>query len=54
VRKLKDNIKMHHKELGCEGVDWIHLPQVKAQRQGLFNTLMNLPVPQKAENILTS
>jgi hypothetical protein len=27
--KFEGNIKMYLKEIGCEGVDWIHLAQDK-------------------------
>jgi hypothetical protein len=33
----KNNIKTNLKEIGCEGVKWIHLAQVKVQRRALVN-----------------
>jgi hypothetical protein len=33
-------------------VDWIHLAQNKDKWQALVNTVMNLQVPQKADNFL--
>jgi hypothetical protein len=39
---------------GWEGVDWMHLAQDRDQWQAVVNTVMNLRVPQKAENFLTS
>jgi hypothetical protein len=43
-RKWQDNIKMDLRETGCEGVDWIQLPQHRDQWQALVNTVMNLRV----------
>jgi len=45
---------MNLNEIGCEGVDWIHVTQDEAKRQGLANTVMNLRVTQRAGNFLTS
>jgi hypothetical protein len=41
TRKCEDNIKMHLREIGWGGMDWIDLAPV--------NTVMNLRVPQKVE-----
>jgi hypothetical protein len=40
-----DNIKLDHREIGWDGVDWIDLPQDKDQWRALVNTVMNLRVP---------
>jgi len=40
-----DNIKMNLREIGWEGVDWIHLAQDRDHWQSLVNMLMNLQVP---------
>jgi hypothetical protein len=45
---------MNSKETGCESVDWIHLAQDRLQWRALVNMVMNLRVPQKAWNFLTS
>jgi hypothetical protein len=37
-----DNIKMDLREIGCEGVEWIHLAQTKGKWQALVNMVMNL------------
>jgi hypothetical protein len=44
-RGWEDNIKMDLREIGLEGVDWIHLAQVRYQWWDLVNTVMNLRVP---------
>jgi len=40
-----DNIKMNLKDIGCEGVDWIHLAQYRVQWRGVVDTVVNLRVP---------
>jgi hypothetical protein len=48
----EDNIRMDLKEIGWEGVDWMHLAQ---DRGALVNTVINLlRIPLKAGNFLTS
>jgi hypothetical protein len=39
------NIRMNFKEMGLEGVEWVHLAQDRNQWQALVNTVMNLRVP---------
>jgi hypothetical protein len=36
---------MDVREIGCDGVDWIEVPQERDQWRALVNTLMNLRVP---------
>jgi hypothetical protein len=43
-RKCEDNIKMDLREIGWEGVDWIHLAQDTDQWRTLVNTVMKLRV----------
>jgi hypothetical protein len=51
-RRWEYNIRMDLKEIGWEGVDWMHLAQ---DRRALVNTVMNLlRIPLKAGNFLTS
>jgi len=45
THRLEDNIRMDLREIGCEGVDWIHLIQDRVQWWALVNTVMNLRVP---------
>jgi hypothetical protein len=49
-----DNIKIHLREIGWGGVDWIDLAQDRDQWRALVNTVMNLRVPQNAEKFLSS
>jgi hypothetical protein len=43
--RLVDNIKMDLREVGWDGVDWIHLAQNRDQWRALVNTVMNLRFP---------
>jgi hypothetical protein len=40
-----DNIKIHLRETGWDGVDWVDLAQDREQWRALVNTVMNLRVP---------
>jgi hypothetical protein len=40
-----DNIKIDLREIGWDGVDWIHLALDRDQWRALLNTVMNLRVP---------
>jgi hypothetical protein len=33
------------KEIGCEGVGWIHLAQYRVQWRALVDTVMDFPIP---------
>jgi hypothetical protein len=39
-----DDNRMYLREIGCEGVDWIHLAQDKDQRRAFVNTAMKFRV----------
>jgi hypothetical protein len=52
-RRWEDNIKMDLK-VGCGGRDWIKLAQDRDRWRTLVNAVMNLWVPQKVGNFLTS
>jgi hypothetical protein len=43
-RISEDNIKMDLKDVGWEGVDWIHLALVGDRWAAVVNTVMNLLV----------
>jgi hypothetical protein len=49
-----DDIKIYLREIKMEGINWIHLAQDKDWWWAPVNMVMNLPVPQKAGNFLTS
>jgi hypothetical protein len=44
-RRWEDNIKVYLREIGWEGVDWMHLAQDRDQWCAVVNTVMNLWVP---------
>jgi hypothetical protein len=43
-RRLDDDIRMDHRQIGLEVVNWIHLAQDWDQWHALMNTVMNLQV----------
>jgi len=45
---------MYLSETGWEGVDWMHLTQGRDLWQTPVNTVMNLRVPEKSWNFLSS
>jgi len=45
---------MELREIGWEGVDWIHVTQDRDRWRTPVKTVMELRVPQKAGNFLTS
>jgi hypothetical protein len=52
--RWEDNIRMNLREIGWDGVDWMHLSQDRDLWWALMNMVINLPVPQKVGNLLTS
>jgi hypothetical protein len=44
-RKWMNNIKMDHREIGWDGMNWIDLAQDRDPWRALVNTAMNLRVP---------
>jgi len=50
--RWEDNIRMDLREIGWEGVDWIHVGEDRDWWQAVLNMVMNLQVPQKAGNFL--
>jgi hypothetical protein len=49
-----DNIKMHFREIGQGGVDWVDLAQDKDQWRALVKKVMNLRTPLNAGKFLSS
>jgi hypothetical protein len=43
-----EDIRIHVRGIGWEGVDWMHLVHYMDQWRAVVNTVMNLRVPQKA------
>jgi hypothetical protein len=43
-RRWEDNIRTALREIGCEGLDWMHLAQDRDQWLAVVNTVMNLRV----------
>jgi hypothetical protein len=52
--RWEGNIRMDLREIGWEHVDWRHVAQNRDQWRAVVNTVMNIRVPPKAENFLTS
>jgi hypothetical protein len=44
-RRWVDNIIMHLREIGWDGMDWTDLGQDRDQWRALINTLINLWIP---------
>jgi hypothetical protein len=53
-RRWVDNIKIHLREIGWDGMDWIDVAQDRDQWRALVNTLVNLRVPYNAGKFLSS
>jgi hypothetical protein len=43
-RRWEDNNKMHLREVGWNGVDWIDMAEKRDQWRALVNTILNLRV----------
>jgi hypothetical protein len=43
--RWQDNIKMDLQEVGCGGIAWIDLAQVRDRWRAVVNALMNVRVP---------
>jgi hypothetical protein len=43
--RQKNNVRMDFREVGWQGVDWIHLAQDRGKWRALVKTVTNLQVP---------
>jgi len=43
--RWEDNIKVDIQEVGCGGMDWIEVAQVRHRWRAVVNAVMNLRVP---------
>jgi hypothetical protein len=50
--RSEDTFRINLKDIGWEGVDWMHLAQDRDQWRVLVNTVMNLRFPRKATTFL--
>jgi hypothetical protein len=50
-RRWEDNNKLDLREKGIDGANWIRLAQDRVQWWAFVNTVMNLRVPQRKQNI---
>jgi hypothetical protein len=51
-RRWEDNIRIDVREIGWEVVDWMNMAEDRDQWRTVVNTVMNLRVPEEAENFL--
>jgi hypothetical protein len=50
--RWEDNIKIGLRDLGCEGVCWIHLARDRNRWRALVNTVIKVRVPYNSVNFL--
>jgi hypothetical protein len=53
-RRWEDSIRMNLREIEWEDVDWMQLAQDRVQWRAVVYMVINLRVPRKAGNFLTS
>jgi hypothetical protein len=51
-RRWEDNIKMDLREIGIDGPNWIQLAHDRVHSWAFVNTVMNLCIPQRKQDIL--
>jgi hypothetical protein len=44
-RRWEYNIKMNLQEVGCGGMDWIEIAQIRVRWRAIVNKIMNLRIP---------
>jgi hypothetical protein len=54
THRWEDNIRMDVRVIDWLGLDWSHMAHDRDQWRALVNMVMNLLVPYKASNLLTS
>jgi hypothetical protein len=52
--RFKQKIELHHKEIGRDDMDSIHLAQVKDLWWAFVNKAMNLQIPNNTVDFLTT
>jgi hypothetical protein len=52
--RWEDKIRIDLREIGWEDVDWMHLTWERDPWWTLVNSVMNIQVPQKARDFMTS
>jgi hypothetical protein len=50
-RRWEENIKLDLREIGIDGANWIQLAQDRVHRRAFVNTVMNLQVPYRKQDI---
>jgi hypothetical protein len=45
AHRWKKNVKLYFREIGCEGVNWIHLAQDRVHLRAVVNTAMKIWIP---------
>jgi hypothetical protein len=49
--RWEDDIKMDPREMGTDGANWIRLAQDRVQWRSFVNTVANLRIPQRKQDI---
>jgi hypothetical protein len=52
-RTSVENIKMDHRKIGLDDMDWIDLAQIRDQWRAFVNTVLNLRVSQNVGKFLS-
>jgi hypothetical protein len=49
----EDKTEIDLREVGCRGVDWVHLAEDREERKALVNTVMNIRVAKSVRIFLS-